>query len=161
MIIGGGAQGGGIDGFGVAEEEETPLSGTGGAAGGGTRAGEGEPSGEGTARDDRIGDGEELAREDNVASAGEPAGAADSEAAKEAAALGDLDDHDETPALEYGDGDRPRGPTIGEALGTGTGTHVGSGTPPDHSGIGGGKPPAEGGAARAGGIRSPGGNSRE
>lgn len=161
MIVGGGAQGGGIGGFGVAEEEETPLSGTGGAAGPGTRAGEGEPSGEGTARDDRIGDGEKLAREDNVESAGEPAGRADSEAAKEAAALGDLDDHDETPALEYGEGDRPSGPTIGEALGTGAGTHVGSGTPPDRSGIGGGKWPVEEGAPDAGGTRSPGGDSRD
>jgi hypothetical protein len=112
-------RGGGISGFGVAEEEEAPLSGTGGGAGPGTRAGEGEPSGEGIGNED----------------------AADGEAAKEAAALGNLDDHDETPALEYGEGDRPSGPTIGEALGTGAGTHVGSGTPPDHFGIGGGKPP--------------------
>lgn len=137
MINGGGAQGGGVSGFGVAEEEETPLSGTGGAAGSGTRAGEGEPSGEGTARDSEIGDGEELAREDNVNAAGEPAGVTGSEAAAEAAALGDFDDHDETPALQYGEGDRPRGPTIGEALGSGAGTHAGSGTPPDDA-IGGG-----------------------
>jgi hypothetical protein len=61
-----------------------------------------------------------------------------SEVAEEAAALGNSDDHDETPALEYGEGDRPRGPTIGEALGSGAGTHVGSGTPPDRSGVGGG-----------------------
>lgn len=101
--------GGGISGFGVVEEEETPLSGTGGAAGPGTRAGEGDPSGEGIGTDHP----------------------ADSEAAREAAALGNFDDHDDTPALEYGEGDRPRGPTIGEALGTGAGTHVGSGTPPD------------------------------
>lgn len=101
--------GGGISGFGVVEEEETPLSGTGGAAGPGTREGEGDPSGEGIGTDHP----------------------ADSEAAREAAALGNFDDHDETPALEYGEGDRPRGPTIGEALGTGAGTHVGSGTPPD------------------------------
>jgi hypothetical protein len=114
-------RGGGISGFGVAEEEEKPLGGTGGAAGGGTRAGEGDPSGEGIGTDDLT----------------------DNEAAQEAAALGDFDDHDETPALEYGEGDRPRGPTIGEALGTGAGTHVASGTPPDHFGIGGGKPPVE------------------
>lgn len=113
--------GGGISGFGIAEEEETPLGGTGGGAGPGTRAGEGEPS------------GEEIGNKD----------AADSEAAKEAAALGDPDDYDETPALEYGEGDRPSGPTIGEALGTGAGTHVGSGTPPDQFGIGGGKAPVE------------------
>jgi len=109
-------RGGGISGFGVAKEKETPLSGTGGAAGPGTRAGEGQPSGEGI----RTGNGVE------------------DEAAEEAAALGDSDDHDETPALEYGEGDRPRGPTIGEALGSGAGTHVGSGTPPDRSGVGGG-----------------------
>lgn len=108
-------RGGGVSGFGIAEEEQKPLGGTGGAAGAGTRAGEGEPSGEGIGTQ----------------------GAAESEAAKEAAALGELDDHDETPALEYGEGDRPRGPTIGEALGTGAGTHVGSGTPPDRP-IGGG-----------------------
>lgn len=114
-------RGGGIGGFGVAEEEEKPLGGTGGGAGGGTRAGEGQPSGEGIGTDDLT----------------------DSEAAREAAALGELDDHDETPALEYGEGDRPNAPTIGEALGTGAGTHVGSGTPPDHFGIGGGKPPVE------------------
>jgi hypothetical protein len=102
-------RGGGISGFGIAEEEESPLSGTGGAAGPGTRAGEGEPSGEGIATGEH----------------------GDDEAAEEAAALGDPDDHDETPALEYGEGDRPSGPTIGEALGTGAGTHVGSGTPPD------------------------------
>ncbi|MGN6850584.1 MAG: hypothetical protein ACTHJK_14095, partial [Sphingomicrobium sp.] len=102
-------RGGGIGGFGVAEEEEKPLGGTGGGAGGGTRAGEGQPSGEGIGTDDLT----------------------DSEAAREAAALGELDDHDETAALEYGEGDRPRGPTIGEALGTGAGTHVGSGTPED------------------------------
>ena len=113
-------RGGGISGFGVAEEEEAPLSGTGGGAGPGTRAGEGEPSGEGIGADDPT----------------------DNEAAREAAALGDFDDHDETPALEYGEGDRPRGPTIGEAIGTGAGTHVGSGTPPDMP-IGGGKPPAD------------------
>ncbi len=107
--------GGGISGFGVVEEEETPLSGTGGAAGPGTRAGEGQPSGEGIGTEDSTG----------------------SEAANEAAALGNFDDHDETPALEYGEGDRPRGPTIGEALDTGAGTHVGSGTPPDMP-IGGG-----------------------
>ena len=107
--------GGGISGFGVAKEEETPLSGTGGAAGPGIRAGEGQPSGEGIGTEDVT----------------------DSEAAREAAALGNFDDHDETPALEYGEGDRPQGPTIGEALGTGAGTHVGSGTPPDMP-IGGG-----------------------
>lgn len=101
--------GGGISGFGVVEEEETPLSGTGGAAGAGTRAGEGQPSGEGIGLKN----------------------SSDSEAAREAAALGNFDDHDETPALEYGEGDRPRGETIGEALGSGAGTHVGSGTPED------------------------------
>ena len=109
-------RGGGISGFGVVKEKETPLSGTGGAAGPGTRAGEGQPSGEG------IDTGEDVG----------------SEAAQEAAALVDFDDHDENPALEYGEGDRPRGPTIGEALGSGAGTHVGSGTPPDRSGVGGG-----------------------
>ena len=115
-------RGGGIGGFGVVEEEETPLSGTGGAAGPGTQAGRGKPS------------GEDIAAADG----------GKSEVAKEAAALGNFDDHDETPALEYGEGDRPRGPTIGEALGSGAGTHVGSGTPPDHSGIGGGKAPPNG-----------------
>jgi hypothetical protein len=130
-------RGGGISGFGVAEEEEAPLSGTGGGAGPGTRAGEGDPSGEGIGNED----------------------VAKSEAAKEAAALGDLDDHDETPALEYGEGDRPRGPTIGEALGSGAGTHVGSGMPPDTSGIGGGKPVVDEGSAESGGARSPGGNN--
>jgi hypothetical protein len=107
-------RGGGISGFGIAKEKEAPLSGTGGAAGPGTRAGEGEPSGEGI---------EARAESGN-------------EAAREAAALGDLDDHDETPALEYGEGDRPDGPAIGEALGSGAGTHVGSGTPPDRGGVG-------------------------
>jgi hypothetical protein len=115
-MIGGDDRGDGLSGFGVAEEEETPLSGTGGAAGGGTRAGGGEPSGEGIATGGKVG----------------------SEAAREAEALGDLDDHDETPALEYGEGDRPSAPTIGEALGSGAGTHVGSGTPPDTP-IGGGE----------------------
>ena len=114
MMSGEDDRGGGISGFGVAREEETPLSGTGGAAGPGTRAGAGQPSGEG------------------IDSGGK------SDEAKETAALGDDEDHDKTPALEYGEGDRPRGPTIGEALGTGAGTHVGSGTPPDRSGIGGG-----------------------
>jgi hypothetical protein len=137
MMIGSGAQGGGIGGFGIAEEEETPLSGTGGAAGPGTRAGEGQVSGEGTARDSGIRDGERLAPAHDVAAAGEPAGRSGSEASKEAAALGDLDDHDETPALEYGEGDRPRPPTIGEALGSGAGSSVGSGTPPDRAGLGG------------------------
>ena len=131
------AKGGGVSGFGLAKEEQAPLGGTGGAVGGGTRAGEGDPSGEGTARDQRVGDGEELARDDNVNAVSEVAGRTGSEAAAEAAALGDFDDHDETPALEYGEGDRPRGPTIGEALGSGAGTHVGSGTSPDDP-IGGG-----------------------
>jgi hypothetical protein len=118
MAIGRPAQGGGVGGFGVAEEEETPLSGTGGAAGAGTRAGEGEPSGEGI----------------DTGTPDKP----ENEAANEAAALGEADeDHDETPALEYGEGDRPRGPTIGEALGSGAGTHVESGTPEDDT-IGGG-----------------------
>jgi hypothetical protein len=138
MTIGGPPQGGGISGFDVAEEEETPLSGTGGAAGGGTRAGEGDPSGEGTARDAALKDDDALATPDNVNSAGELAGRSGSEAAEEVAALGsDGEDHDKIPALEYGEGDRPRGPTIGEALGSGAGTHVGSGTPDDDS-IGGG-----------------------
>ena len=119
--------GGGIGGFGVVEEEETPLSGTGGAAGPGTRAGEGEPSGEGIGTDDPR----------------------DSEAAREAAALGNMDDHGETPALEYGEGDRPRGPTIGEALGSGAGTHVGCGTPPDMPIGGGGSLDEEGPDAAA------------
>ena len=119
-------KGGGVSGFGLAEEEVKPLGGSGGAAGGGTRAGAGEPSGEG------IG-GDEHAAEQKVRGGG-----TDREAADEAAALGDLDDHDETPALEYGEGDRPRGPTMGEAIGSGAGTDVGSGTPADHSGIGGG-----------------------
>jgi hypothetical protein len=91
--------GGGISGFGLAKEEETPLSGTGGAAGAGTRAGEGQPSGEGIGTDKAIGN----------------------EAAREAAVLGDPEERENTPALEYGEGDRPRGPTIGEALGGGAG----------------------------------------
>lgn len=112
-------RGGGISGFGVAKEREAPLSGTGGGAGAGTRAGEGEPSGEGIGNED-VGD---------------------KEVAREAAALGNFDDHDQTPALEYGEGDRSSGPTIGEALGTGAGTHIGSGTPSGGFGVGGGKPP--------------------
>ena len=108
-------RGGGVSGFGIAKEEEKPLGGTGGAAGPGTRAGEGEPSGEGIGTE----------------------GAAETEQAKEAEALGNFDDHSSTPALEYGEGDRPRGPTIGEALGSRAGTNVGSGTPPDEP-IGGG-----------------------
>ena len=115
--------GGGISGFGIAEEEQKPLGGTGGAAGAGTRAGEGEVSGEG------IGLGQDPAHRE---------GAAD-----EAEALGTSDDHDKTPALEYGEGDRPRGPTIGEAIGSGAGEDVGRGTASDHSGLGGGKPPVE------------------
>jgi hypothetical protein len=108
-------RGGGVSGFGIAKEEETPLGGTGGSAGPGTRAGEGQASGEG------IDSGGHGARE--------PAG--------EAAALADPDDHDETPALEYGEGDRPAGPTIGEAIGSGAGEDVGSVTPPGEP-IGGG-----------------------
>ena len=133
MATGEPGQGGGIGGFGIAEEEEKPLGGTGGAAGGGTRAGEGDPSGEG------IG-----------------VSGAEGEEAKEAAALGEHDDHEDTPALEYGEGDRPRGPTIGEALGTGAGTHVGSGLPPDHNGIGGGVPREEEGNEAPAGTASPG-----
>jgi hypothetical protein len=125
-MVGDEGDGGGISGFGVAEEEETPLSGTGGAAGPGTRAGEGEPSGEGIGNED----------------------AAKSEPAKEGAAPGNSDDHDETWAREYGEGDRPDGPAIGEALGSGAGTHVGSGTPPDRSGIG-GKAVADEGSAES------------
>ena len=121
MMIGEDDRGGGVGGFGVAQEKETPLSGTGGAAGPGTRAGEGQPSGEGIGSPPNSGN----------------------EAADEATALADSDDHDETPALEYGEGDRPRGPTIGEAIGSGAGATVGSGTSPDHSGIGGGKPPID------------------
>jgi hypothetical protein len=138
-MTGGETRSGGIAGFGVAEEEETPLSGTGGAAGPGTRAGEGQPSGEGIDAESQAG----------------------SEESRRALALGNLDDHDKTPALEYGEGDRPTGPTIGEALGSGAGTHVGSGTPPDTSGIGGGKPPLDQGAADSGGTRSPGGNDED
>jgi hypothetical protein len=48
-------RGGGISGFGVAKEKETPLSGTGGAAGPGTRAGEGQPSGEGIDTGEDVG----------------------------------------------------------------------------------------------------------
>ena len=134
MMTGGPGQGGGIGGFGIAEEEEKPLGGTGGAAGAGTRAGEGQPSGEGIGL----------------------SGAAQNEESKEGEALGGSVDHEETPALEYGEGDRPRGPTIGEALGTGAGTHVGSGTPPDRSGIGGGNPSEEQANEGPSGTRSPG-----
>ncbi|HZU50849.1 MAG TPA: hypothetical protein VE968_03130, partial [Sphingomicrobium sp.] len=82
--------GGGLSGFGVAKEDVRPLAGTGGAAGPGTRAGEGQPSGEGiNVRGECVAD--EKA----------------SEVAREAAALGTDGDHDETPALEYGEGDRP------------------------------------------------------
>ncbi len=143
MTSGSGAQGGGISGFGIAEEEETPFSGTGGAAGAGTRAGEGQVSGEGTARDNRVRHGDELAPRQDVAAAGEPAGQSGKEAAEEAAALGRLDDHEKTPALEYGEADRPRGPTIGEALGSGAGSSIGSGTAPDTAGLGGGTPSGE------------------
>lgn len=132
MATGESGRGSGISGFGIAEEKEKPLGGTGGAAGPGTRAGEGQPSGEGI---------------------GVPA---KDEAEKEAAGLSNGDDHGETPALEYSDGDRPIGPTIGEALGTGAGTHVGSGTPAGHGGIGGGVPSEEEGSEMPGGTRSPG-----
>lgn len=133
MTGGESGQGGGVGGFGVAEEEEKPLGGTGGADGGGTRAAEGQPSGEGIHVDDhRHGP------------------------SKEAASLGAGEDHDQTPALEYGEGDRPRGPTIGEALGTGAGTHVGSGTPSGHGGVGGGIPLEEEGNESPSGTRSPG-----
>ena len=125
------AQGGGVSGFGIAEEKEKPLGGTGGAAGGGTRAGEGQPSGEGI--------GADRADEPEVDSA--PA---------------DGSDHDQTPALEYGEGDRPRGPTIGEALGSGAGSHVGSGTAVRDGGIGGGVPVEEQGKETPAGTRSPG-----
>ncbi|HEX5239343.1 MAG TPA: hypothetical protein VFW39_12880 [Sphingomicrobium sp.] len=133
MVTGEAGHGGGIGGFGVAEEEEKPLGGTGGAAGGGTRAGEGRPS------------GEEIGLDHT-----------EDEAALETAALGDSDDHDETPALEYGEGDRPHAPTIGEALGTGAGTHVGSGTRANDPAIGGGVPLEEEGNESPGGTRSPG-----
>lgn len=123
MMNGGVPQGGGVSGFGVAEEEETPFSGTGGAAGAGTRAGEGEPSGEG------IG----------IAPTDTPALGTGNEAAREAAALGSAGDHDRTPALEYGEADRPNPPTIGEAIGSGTGEDVGSGLR-DCSGLGSGSP---------------------
>ena len=129
-------RGAGISGFGVAKEEETPLSGTGGAAGPGTRAGEGEPSGEGI----------------------DSADGTTTELAKEAAALGNFEEQDKTPALEYGEGDRPRGPTLGEALGSGAGAHVGSGTPAGGSGIGGGKAPHDEGSADSAATRSPGGS---
>jgi hypothetical protein len=134
MTTGGSAHGGGTSGFGIAEEEEKPLGGTGGAAGGGTRAGGGNPSGEGIGLTD----------------------ISDDEPQKEAAALGARDDHDETAALEYGEGDRPRPPTIGEALGSGAGTHVGSGTSSGHEGIGGGVPLEEEGDGTPAGTRSPG-----
>lgn len=143
MSSGSNQQGGGVSGFGVAQEEETPFSGTGGAAGPGTRAGEGEPSGEGIGTNtgdpliDAIGD----------------------EAAKEAAALGTGTDHERTPAMEYGEGDRPNGPTMGEAIGSGAGTSVGSGTPPDRSGLGGGSTLGHESGPGPAGTRSPGGNN--
>jgi hypothetical protein len=108
MVVGEDPGGGGISGFGVAMEEESPLGGTGGGVGPGTRAGEGRPSGE------------------NI----DGRGPSEEEEEKEARSLGLSDDHDETPALEYGEGDRPNAPTIGEALGSASGTNVGSGTPP-------------------------------
>jgi hypothetical protein len=138
-VTGGDDRGGGIGGFDIAKEEEKPLGGTGGAAGAGARAGKGQPSGEGIA----TGNGTE------------------SEEATEAAALGNLDDHDQTPALEYGEGDRPRGATTGEALGAGAGTHVGSGTSAGTAGIGGGKPPGEEGPADSGGTRRPSGTDED
>jgi hypothetical protein len=122
MTNGGEPQVGGVSRFGVAEEEEFPLSGSGGAAGPGTRSGEGDPSGEG------IGTGTGDSFVDSSRK----------EAAREAAAIGTSDDHDRTPALEYGEGDRPSPPTIGEAIGSGAGASVGSGTPPDRSGARGG-----------------------
>jgi hypothetical protein len=160
MTIGTEDRGGGLSGFGVAEEKETPLAGTGGAAGGGTRAGEGQPSGEGTVRDKDLPDGTTLAPAADVAAAGTLAGRSGDEAAKEAAALGTSGDHDKTPALEYGEGDRPRGPTMGEALGSGTGTHIGSGTrePPA---LGGAGPLGQEGGPGPAGTGSPGGNDAD
>jgi hypothetical protein len=152
--------GGGVSGFGIAESRETPLSGTGGAAGPGTRAGEGEPSGEGTSRGASP---KEQANkldpsQDAVDEAGELAQARGNEASREAAALGSTHDHDDTPALEFGEGDRPRAPTIGEALASGAGAGIGSGTPPDRSGLGGAAPVGEEGGPGPGGTRSPGGS---
>lgn len=125
-------KGGGISGFGVAREQEAPLSGSGGAAGPGTRAGAGEPFGEG------IDTGTADPSDDPLKN----------EAAREAAALGSDDDgHDRTPALEYGEDDRPSGPTIGEALGSGAGEQVGSGGRQDHSNLASGANPASGESA--------------
>jgi hypothetical protein len=140
MTIEGVDKGGGVSGFGVAKEDEKPLSGTGGGAGPGTRAGEGEPSGE------SIGT-EEPELPDGYSS----------EAAREAAALGTDDDHDLTPALEYGEGDRPRGQTMGEALGSGTGEDVGSGTR-SRTPLGSGAGVAKGTSGASAGAASPGGN---
>ena len=64
---------------------QDPLSGTGGSAGGGTRAGEGDPSG-GVTDDDT-----EFSDEHPLASPGELAGTADQAIAREIEALGPAD----------------------------------------------------------------------
>jgi hypothetical protein len=113
-------QGGGLNERALEPATEEPLGGTGGSAGGGTIAGSGEPEGANT-------DTELAADEAVLASPGELAGTADRAIAAEMAALGPAE---EEPA--------EGGPTLGEAIGSGAGGDVGSGTKGDRAGLGGG-----------------------
>jgi hypothetical protein len=150
-----------------------PLGGTGGSTGGGTRAGEGEPDGANTdqsaiplaARRERGG-----MMDDEVAAEAAALGSADGTLADRAGLAGGIatPGNPEIPGVTGDVDDVVQGTesershtTMGEALGTGAGRHVGSGTPPGHAGLGGAAPLGFEGGPGPKGTRSPGGDRRE
>jgi hypothetical protein len=132
---------------------QDPLSGTGGSAGGGTRAGEGEPSG-------GVTDDTEFSNEHPLASPGELAGTADQAIAREIEALGPVDGSLADAAS--GDAGGAGSTTMGDAIGSAAGIDVGEGTPGDKGDLGGGGASlGQSSGTGPAGSGSPGGDNRQ
>lgn len=104
------------------------------------------------------GDDTEFSDEHPLASPGELAGTAGEAIAAEIAALGPADGS--LADAQSGQGGGPATNTMGDAIGAGAGMDVGAGSPPDHSGAGGGEPIGQQGYAAPTTSRSPGGDGR-
>ena len=132
---------------------QDPLSGTGGSAGGGTRAGEGEPSG-------GVTDDKDFSDEHPLASPGELAGTADQAIAREIEALGPVDGSLADAASD--ESGEAGASTMGDAVGSAAGMDIGQGAPGDKAGLGGGGASLrQSGGTGPAGTGSPGGDSRK
>ena len=150
-------QGGGLNERALEPATEEPLSGSGGAAGGGTLAGDGDPSGEDTDRPSPDGRASDASADGNsLARTGKAGGVTDSEEAAEAAALGPADGS----LADAAGGGAAGAPNLGESLRGGAGRDIGSGTASDKSGLGGGGTAGQNGGGGPKGTASPGGDKR-